>query len=534
MVQILLFLLFFLPGIIQAELKEPIPGLKTEIAHSIKPQSEPFVCVIFGALGDLTSRKLIPALFHLSTERHLPEEFAVVGVARRSIDFRNEMKEALDQFSRGPKDDSRWKEFESKLFYVNSHFEDDEGYLELKSLMQVLDEQLGTKGNRIFFLAIPPDYCGLIVEKLTKHGLIHKKEGNLEPWSRVIIEKPFGKDFDSAIALQDNLSKHLEESQIYRMDHYLGKLGVLNLISFRFENALFEPIWNNRYIDHVQISMGEEIGIGSRGKFWEGTGALRDLVQNHLLQLLTVVAMDPPHQLESEEIRKEKIKLLNAVSPIPPIDIDEHFIRGQYGEGVVRGTAVRGYREEEGVASSSCVETFVAAKLFIDNPRWEGVPFYLKAGKRLNKQSTEVLVVFKKPPISTVEESNVLLFRIQPNPGIFLKTLSNVPHLHKILTPVVFGYQPEVIFGNGSPEAYEKLIYDCAIGDSSLFVSGEEQLAAWKILDPILKHWDKEKVNDFPNYPAGTVGPPAAQLLLEREGNKWLSIEEKTQGKHES
>lgn len=490
-------------------------------------QTEPFTFIIFGASGDLTARKLVPAIYNLSLEGHIPQQFGLVGFARRPYThatFRQKMKEAVDRFSRQKTDNPHWDAFESKIFYTPSDFEDDKGYEDLKALLLSIDQQNGTKGNRVFFLAVHPSSFPVILEKLKSHGLMEKKEGSEAPWSRLIVEKPFGTDFETASALQDNLTANLDESQIFRMDHYLGKEGVLNLISFRFENALFEPLWNSRYIDHVQITMSEEIGIGTRAKFWEETGALRDVLQNHLLQLLTLVAMDPPAHLNSKEMQREKLRLLQAVRPFSHEDIDDHVIRGQYDAGHIKESAVPGYREEEGVPSSSFAETFVAAKLFIDNPRWKGVPFYLKAGKRLHKQSTEILVAFKKAA-APYKDSNALLIRIQPKAGIYLKTLSKVPNLHKTLTPVVFGYQPEAAFGKESPEAYEKLIYDCANGDASLFVSGEEQLATWRILTPVLEHWTRQTPHDFPNYPAGTMGPDAAHVLLEKEGHKWLSIE---------
>lgn len=492
--------------------------------------AEPFVFVVFGATGDLTARKLLPAMYQLAHEGHLSANTAFVGFARSQQtpeQFRLKMAAAVDQYSRTkPRDSVFWNGFEQKIFYNSSDFANDQGYENLKGMLAKIDQESGTKGNRIFFLAVHPTYFPVIIEKLHEHQLIKRTDGNSKPFARVILEKPFGTDFDSAVDLQNHLSRYLEESQIYRMDHYLGKEGVQNLLALRFENALFEPLWNNKFIDHIQITLGEEIGIGSRAGFWEETGSLRDILQNHLMQLLALVAMEPPISLEAESIQEQKLKVLHAIRPIPPEKIDEDVIRGQYGPGISKGEPVPGYREEKGVAASSPAESFVAAKLWIDNLRWQGIPFYIRGGKRLAKQTTEILVVFKKQACYQAGKANALLVRIQPNAGIYLRLNAKVPGMNKELMPVVFGYNPDTIFKKTSPEAYEKLIFDAAKGDNTLYVNGEEQLAAWRLLTPVLKYWKEHAPTDFPNYSSGSWGPDAADRLLQAQGHKWQSIDD--------
>lgn len=493
-------------------------------------KTDPFIFVAFGATGDLTARKLLPAIYHLTYEGCLSQNIAVVGFARRlktDKEFRLEMGEAIDSYSRTkPKDGSFWNEFEKKLFYHVSDFENDQGYEKLRTLLEKIDQELGTQGNRIFFLAVHPSYFPIIVEKLQSHRLLGKGNDHSKQWCRIILEKPFGSDFDSAVDLQEHLVRHLDESQIYRMDHYLGKEGVQNLLAFRFENSLLEPLWNNRHIDYVQITLAEEIGIGSRASFWEETGSLRDVLQNHLMQLLALVAMEQPTSLQAEAIQKEKLAVLESIRPFPSDAIDEHMVRGQYGPGSIKGTAVPGYREEPGVPATSSAETFIAAKLLIDNSRWQGVPFYIRGGKRMAKQATEILVVFKKQVSSQDGVANALLIRIQPNAGIYLRTSAKVPGMNKKLQSVIFGYKPEAVFSKPSPEAYEKLIFDCAKGDRNLYVNGEEQLAAWRLLTPVLNHWKENPPTDFPNYRSGTWGPEAADRMLQKQGHRWELMED--------
>jgi glucose-6-phosphate 1-dehydrogenase len=419
-------------------------------------KEKPTVLVIFGATGDLTSKKILPAVEHLTQDGQLPERFTVVGVARKTEEmFR--------------------KKVASQIHYVQGDFDEDAGYERLAKLLDRMDQDFGDQSHRIFFLSTPPKYFSTIVEKLHQHKMIYKP--GEKQWSRVLIEKPFGTDLQSAIALQKDLSKYLDESQIYRIDHYLGKEGVKNLTDFRLGQKL-ESVWNNKHIDRVQITISEDIGIGSRAQFWEETGLLRDIVQNHLMQLLSLVAMDVRSDLPAE-----KIKVLHAIRPL---DVGS-VVRGQYGPGEIKGEKVPGYKEEEGVPKTSSVETYLAATLFIDNERWKGVPFAIQAGKRLPAQLAEIVVHFKS--------KEALHIRIQPKPAIFFEGGTH------------FSFEP-----SRHSEAYQKLIIDCIKGDQSSFVQGEEQMAAWRLLTPVLEHWKAEP--HISTYPAGTWGnSPIAQII---------------------
>ncbi len=496
--------------------------------------AEPCIMVIFGATGDLTARKLLPALYNLNKEGLLPSRFACVGFARRektNEEFRQEMEKGVQEFSRTkPVDKEVWNAFSDKLYYHQSEFDHDEGYEQLAELLKNLDSKHGTKGNRVFYLSTQPSFFPTIVEKLSQHHLIYKENEGHDKWSRVIIEKPFGQDLDSAVALQKEISQYLDESQIYRIDHYLGKETVQNLLVFRFSNPLFEAIWNNRHVDNVQITVSEEIGIGSRGRFFEEAGMLRDIVQNHMMQLLSLVCMEPPNSSKADAIHNEKVKVMEAIRPFPKDKIDEFAIRGQYGPGYINGKSVVGYRQEENVSPNSAVETFAAMELFIDTWRWSGVPFYLRAGKRLPKRATEIAIVFKPVPVFLYQETgktieqNVLAIRIQPDEGISLKINCKVPGINGPIQPVKMDFQYGSYFGSAPPEAYERLILDCMAGDNTLFARVDEVLASWKLLTPLLKHWQENKPSGFPNYAAGTWGPDAADKLLEREGRKWRLI----------
>jgi glucose-6-phosphate 1-dehydrogenase len=489
---------------------------------------EPCILVIFGATGDLTSRKLMPALYNLLKDGQLPSLFTCVGFARRPKthdQFRDEMKEAVSKYSRTkPVEESLWSHFKDHLFYHMSEFHDDAGYEKLKTFLNELDTKLGTKGNRIFYLATQPSYFPLICEKLHKAGLIYPEKDS--KWSRIIIEKPFGYNLTSAQALQKELMQYLSEKQVYRIDHYLGKETVQNILVFRFANSLFESLWNNRYIDHVQITVAEDIGIGTRGKFWEETGLLRDIVQNHMMQLLSLVAMEPPVSLDANAIRDEKVKVLEAIRPLQESDV----VRGQYGPGMINGEEVVGYRQEKDVNPESFVESYLALKIHIDNWRWSGVPFYLRAGKRLPKRTTEIAVTFKDPPRVLFQNShrqnppNVLVIRIQPDEGSSLKINCKVPGPANNMQPVKMDFRYGAYFGTTPPDAYERLICDCMLGDSTLFAREDEVLYSWKLLTPLLDDWAKNRPKDFPNYPAGSWGPPAADKLIEADGRKWRLI----------
>jgi glucose-6-phosphate 1-dehydrogenase len=493
--------------------------------------TDPCVLVIFGATGDLTSRKLMPALFNLALDAQLPSHFACVGFARRDKTnevFRQEMHEAVSNFSRTkPVDEKLWSSFSNQLYYHISDFDQDEGYESLRKLLEELDQKLGTKGNRVYYLSIQPSFFPLVVDKLHKHGLIYDPTQVQDKWSRVIIEKPFGHNLASSIELQDTLTKSLSESQLYRIDHYLGKETVQNLLVFRFGNSLFESIWNNRYIDHVQITVAEELGIGSRGRFFEEAGILRDIVQNHMMQLLSLMAMEPPVSLDANDIRDEKVKVLRAIRPIDMVNFGKYVIRGQYGPGFIDGKQVVGYREENNVSPTSSVETYVALQLFIDNWRWVGVPFFLRAGKRLPKRTTEIAITFKNIPgilfqnNTSKSENNVLTIRIQPNEGISLKINSKVPGPSSPIQPVKMDFRYDSYFGVSPPEAYERLICDCMLGESTLFARVDEVEASWKLFTPVLERWAESSPSDFPNYAAGTWGPKAANDLIGREGRAW-------------
>jgi glucose-6-phosphate 1-dehydrogenase len=478
----------------------------------LEAETVPSVIVIFGATGDLTARKVMPALYNLAQDGNLSENTVVVGVGRKQytdLSFRAQMREGVDKFSRTKTAEEAWGNFEKKLFYTRVNFDSEEGYEGLHRFLLKIDREFGTQGNRIFYLATHPSAVAPIVEKLHQYRLIYDVEATENKWSRVVIEKPFGTDLDSAIQLQAQIGKFLDESQIYRIDHYLGKAGVQNLYTLRFENVLFEPIWNNRYIDHVQMTISEQMGIGSRGSFWEETGLLGDVFQNHLLQLLSLVAMEPPRSSSHADIHREKMKLLNAIRPFPHEEIDKYVVRGQYSSGKVDGAQVPGYRQEKNVADVSTIETFVAAKVFIDNERWKGVPFYLRSGKRLAAQTAEIVVTFK--------ENNALVIRIQPDPGVFFRMVSKVPEIGRKKNSVVMGYQ----LGTHVPEAYESLLYDCILGDHRLFVDADEQIAAWRLLTPVVEHWKTFVPKKFPNYSAGTWGPEEANMLIDEDGRKW-------------
>jgi glucose-6-phosphate 1-dehydrogenase len=510
-------------------------GLETERT----PQ--PCVFVIFGASGDLTRRKLIPALYNLAVSRLLPPGMTILGFAlTESSDeqFRANMREAVGQFSRRkPIDEAVWNDFASRLHYVSGKFEVPESYQRLKARLEELDKTNGTRGNRIYYLAIPPSAFRAVNDNLSAAGLV---TGDQEPYTRIIIEKPFGRDLASANALNADLHRVFTESQIFRIDHYLGKETVQNLVALRFGNTIFEPLWNRNHIDHVQVTVAEDIGVEGRGKFYEEAGASRDIVQNHLLQLLMVTAMEPPVAFTADEVRDEKVKVLRALKPILGDDVKRLTVRGPYGPGHFAGKPAPGYREEANVSPSSNVETFVAMRLEIDNWRFAGVPIYIRAGKRLAKRTTEISVHFKRVPHALLKhdrlaakpneaegshvEPDVLAIRIQPDEGIGLRFVAKVPGPSMTLRPVTMDFRYGSTFGGSGPEAYERLILDAMLGDPTLFARADEVSAAWRFMTPILEAWEKAPPADFPNYPAGTWGPKAASELIERDGRNWRRL----------
>ena len=495
---------------------------------------DPCILVIFGATGDLTAKKLMPAIYNLKREGQLPTNFVCCGFARREKThdvFRNEMKEAVNKHSRvKPIDENIWSSFYDQLFYHQAGFDDDEGYERFTKRLDELDTQFGTKGNRIYYLSTQPSYFTTIIEKLKKHKLLYDKNEKRDSWSRVIIEKPFGHDYASARALQKELMQHLSESQLYRIDHYLGKETVQNLLVFRFANSIFENLWNHRYIDHVQFTVAEDIGIGTRGNFYEEQGLVRDIMQNHMMQLLSLIAMEPPVNLSPGAVHDEKVKVLEAIRAYKGDDFEKWAIRGQYGKGFVSGEEAKAYRDEENVDKNSSIETYAAVKLYIDNWRWDGVPFYLRGAKRLPKRATEIAITFKTPPgilfkeHGQQHESNVLAIRIQPNEGIALKINCKVPGPSSPIQPVKMDFRYGAFFGLTPPEAYERLICDCIAGDSTLFARQDEVFHSWEFFTPILEHWSKTKPKDFPNYPCGSWGPKAAEDMISKDGRKWRLI----------
>ena len=488
---------------------------------------DPCVLVLFGATGDLAHRKVAPALYQLWRTNLLPHEFVVLAVGRRPYDsdtFRAEIRGALEKYSRVlPLDESAWGSFAERVEYQQLNFDEPAGFDRLAKHLDKLDEERGTRGNRLFYLATQPSQFSEIVAQLGRVGLDHERHDG--GWRRVVIEKPFGHDLASAQKLNREVGKVFRESQVYRIDHYLGKETVRNLMVFRFGNSLFEPIWNRRYVDHIQITVAESMGIENRGAFYEETGAARDVLQNHLLQLVSLVGMEPPAAFQADALRDEKVKVLRAIASHP-----EDVVRGQYGPGWLAGAKVPGYREEPDVDPQSETETFVAAKFVIDDWRWSGVPVYVRTGKRLPKRATEIAIQFREVPhrlfASTGSEPdpNLLAIRIQPDEGIMLRFGAKIPGLGLDVRSVTMDFSYGSTFSVDSPDAYETLILDALQGDASLFTRADEVEHAWAIVDPIIESWADADAPDFPNYEAGTWGPPEADDLLARDGRQWRRI----------
>lgn len=482
--------------------------------------------VVFGATGDLTARKLMPALYNLSRERMLPGGFSVVGFARRDWDddrFRAQMKEAVQRHSREPLREDLWDGFARHLHYVRGSFDDIDAYVRLGERLAKQDDAHGAAGNRLFYLATPPDAYIPIAQRIGEAGLSRGGPGG--GWARIVVEKPFGQDLASARRLDQALGLVFRERQIYRIDHYLGKETVQNILVFRFGNGIFEPIWNRNYVDNVQVSVAETVGIEGRGNYYESAGALRDMVQNHVLQVLSLVAMEPVASFRGDAVRDEKAKVFHAIRPIA--DIERETVRGQYTAGAILGTKVPGYRDEDGVSPESQTETYAALRLEIENWRWAGVPFYLRAGKRLPKRATEVAITFKTAPLQLFREMggdvltpNLLVLRIQPDEGISVRFGAKVPGTRSDVRPVNMDFRYGTSFGVDSPEAYERLLIDAMIGDATLFTRWDGVESAWALLDPVLEGW-KQGLAPLEMYEAGTWGPTCAQDLLEREGREW-------------
>ncbi|MGI8552421.1 MAG: glucose-6-phosphate dehydrogenase [Dehalococcoidia bacterium] len=492
---------------------------------------EPCTMVIFGATGDLTKRKLFPALYNLALQHLLPTGFSVVGYSRQDIpdeDFRSRMRDAINQYSRNkPAKPAVWDSFEQGIFYQQGGFDDQSKFDGLAQRLDAIDNQRGTLGNRLYYLATPPSFFSDIINRIGKAGL-GRERGPDHGWSRIVIEKPFGRDLETAKGLNQEVHQVFDEDQVYRIDHYLGKETVQNILVFRFGNGIFEPIWNRRYIDNVQITVAESIGIEGRGGYYEEAGALRDMVENHMMQLLALVAMEPPVAFDPNAVRDEKAKLFHSVRPIHRDEVNTYTVRGQYGDGWVGDQHVQAYRSEQGVAKDSDRETYVALKLFIENWRWAGVPFYLRHGKALPRRATEIAITFKRAPQGLFSritgeppEANVLVLRIQPDEGIELKFAAKIPGPVVQLREVNMDFLYGASFAVESPDAYETLLLDCMLGDSSLFTRNDEVEAGWRVYTEILEGWKQTPPPAFPNYAAGTWGPAEADQLIERDGYEW-------------
>jgi glucose-6-phosphate 1-dehydrogenase len=488
----------------------------------------PTTLVIFGATGDLARRKLLPALYNLAHDGALPERFHLVGVARKEKaheDYRKECEEAIRRFSRRPPDPDVLKILLENVKYVPGTFEDDSVYSELSKLLDGFEEKAGEPVNRAFYLATDPSFFGVIVEALGRSGLARHERSEV----RVIIEKPFGTTLEEARELNRRVLAIFDETQVFRIDHYLGKETVQNMMAFRFANGMFEPLWNRNYIDYVQITAAEDIGIGSRAGYYDGSGALRDLIQNHMLQLLCHVAMEPPVSFTAEEVRNEKVKVLEAIPEPTPQEIPKIADRGQYTRGHAGGEDVPGYLEEEGVPEGSITETYAALRLEVDNWRWAGVPFYLRTGKRLARKLTEIVVTLKPVPHLAFSQAgslgvqpNQLVLTIQPNEGVSLSLVAKIPGTRMAIRPVIMEFLYGTAFLSQSPEAYERLITDAMRGDATLFTRNDEIEAQWRICDPIVKFWASTK-DGLADYEAGSQGPKEAELLL-HEGHHWRAI----------
>jgi glucose-6-phosphate 1-dehydrogenase len=509
------------------------PAITNPLRAGLRMQRtpEPATMVIFGATGDLTHRKLVPALYNLQRERLLPPGFSVIGFARRDWSddfFRSSLLEAARQHSRSGIEETLWQSFAESIFYTQSSFDDPAGYESLAQRLNQLDQQRGTSGNRLFYLSTPPESYATIIQQLGAAGLAKSPSGG---WVRIIIEKPFGHDLPSARALNAEVHRVFEEHQVYRIDHYLGKETVQNILVFRFANGIFEPVWDRRYVDHVQITVAETVGVEGRGGYYEHAGALRDMVQNHLMQLLTLTAMEPPVGYRADAVRDEKVKVLRAIRPIAPEQVGEHTVRGQYGPGVVSGLAGPGYRQEQGVAADSRTETYVALRFFIDSWRWAGVPFLLRTGKRLPKRASEIAIQFRAAPLMLFDsgplsdiEPNVLAIKVQPDEGITLRFDSKVPGQTTQIRPVTMDFRYNASFGVESPEAYERLLLDAMLGDSTLFTRSDEVEASWSLITPLHQGWLAAPPPEFPNYDAGSWGPKEADKLLGKEWRAWRRL----------
>ncbi len=490
----------------------------------------PTIFVIFGGTGDLNKRKLAPALYNLFIEGYMPENFAIIGTGRTDYQheqFREVLLEGVNEFSRNGKvKKEKWSAFQESIIYCPTDFNTPKTFENLKGHIDTYKDHFGSDTQVIFYLAVAPNFFPVIAESLCKYKLTQDEDN-----CRIVIEKPFGHDLESARELNTLLSGIFTEKQIYRIDHYLGKETVQNMMAFRFANSLFEPLWNRTYIEHVQISVTEQLGVGNRGDYYEGAGALRDMIQNHLLQLLCLVGMEAPISFDADEIRNRKVEVLRAMRPFKAEEVSSHAVRGQYSKGWVEGKEVPGYRSEKGVDPDSNTETFAAIKFFIDNWRWQGIPFYLRTGKRLNQTSSIITIQFKDVPhhifasnVSETWQQNRLIISIQPEMSIRLQVQSKRPGLDMVLNPVDMIFDYKGTYENDSPEAYETLLLDAMTGDQTLFMRGDQVEAAWELVMPIIQTWENKKSLAFPNYPADSWGPEEAEALIARDGYHWFTL----------
>ncbi len=492
---------------------------------------QPCTLIIFGATGDLTHRKLIPALYNIAAGGELPPALTVVGFARRKKndeEFRKELEDTVRKYSRQEVRDDLWKSFAQSVFYHQGEFDNEAAYKSLAQRLEKIDAERGTRGNRLFYLAAGPDQFETILKNLKTVGLNKTREGS---WARVVVEKPFGRDLATARELNRIVSHSFSEEQTYRIDHFLGKETAQNILVLRFANAIFEPIWNSRYIDHIQITAAETLGVEGRADYYEKAGALRDMVQNHMLQLLCLVAMEPPTDLGADSIRDEKVKVVRSLRHFGPEEVAKNVVRGQYKAGAIDGKPVPGYREEPNVDPNSQTETYVALRLRVDNWRWSEVPFYVRVGKRLPKSATEISVHFKKAPLvlfnkeSMLHDQNALVIRIQPDEGIALRMQAKIPGNNLRIEPVKMDFHYGTSFGKASPEAYERLLLDAMSGDPTLFARRDEVECAWSFIDPIESAWAaKKNAPELYLYDAGSWGPEAADELLARDGRTWRRL----------